>query len=290
MDQMPNVGKKSTTSQCYVFSIRWTVENIPNHDHTSLLRLFTLLCEKFIFQLEDTTNNLHYQCYCRWKKKQYAKTLAKRLNDQFLGIEIRPASDNGKLALAEYCLKDDTRVKGPWADRPIYLGSDLCCMKNPYPWQQTVIDFVEEPPDDRTINWVYNPEGCVGKSKLCKFLKFTKKWKRIPLGTATQLKTNCVVKGPHRAYYVDMPRVRGREEHVADLISAIEDIKNGDVESAMFGKEWNMMMLSPHVWIFSNDPPPWKHCSEDRWKAWTVKDMKLYAFEERGNVNALWRS
>ncbi len=284
--------KSGYKSQCFVFSLRWSVKNIPEHSHTDLCRLFSLRCEKFIFQLEDTDNNPHYQCYARWKKKHYPKTLAKRLNEQFRGIQVDPCSKNGMAAdaLSNYCMKAESRIKGPWADRPIYLGSDLVQVKNhPFQWQQMVFDMISEEPDDRTINWVYNHMGNVGKSKLCKFLKFHKLAKRIPLGTATQLKTNCVVKGPHRAYFVDMPRVRGKEEQVADLMSAIEDIKNGDVESAMYGKVWDMMMLSPHVWIFSNDLPPFKYCSRDRWKVWELNgsnpsEMVLEAYDYTADV------
>lgn len=271
---MPN-GKPKRQCQCYVFSLRWSVQNIADHNYTDLCRVFSLLAEKYIFQLEDTTDNLHYQCFARWKKKQYAKTLAKRLHEQFHGIEVRPCSENGKLALSNYCMKSESRVAGPFADRPIYLGQDLNCMRDPHPWQTRIMKMLDKDPDDRTIHWIYNREGNVGKSKLCKYLKFHKKWKRIPLGTATQLKTNAVTKGPFRAYYVDLPRVKGKEEAIQDLMSAIEDIKNGDVESAMYGKINEMQMVSPHVFVFSNDVPPINLATRDRWKVYTITDMKL---------------
>lgn len=167
-------------------------------------------------------------------------------------------------------MKADTRVIGPFGLRPIYLGQDLVCLNNPYPWQQSILHAMQQPPDDRTIMWIYNARGNVGKTKLMKFCKWNGLAVRIPLGTATQIKSSVISKGVHRCYMLDLPRVRGKDERIQEVFSAIEEIKNGWVESAMYGKNEELMMLPPHVYVFSNEPPNMSFASLDRWRIRTI--------------------
>lgn len=174
----------------------------------------------------------------------------------------------------DYCTKLASRLEGPWMDceskREEYKGEDLKCMETPLPWQQKVLDSVATEPDDRTINWIYNAEGNVGKSKLMKYMYWKKLGLRIPMGTSNQLRSSTVEKGPHRCYLVDLPRSRGADDRLQDLFAALEEIKNGWVETAMYGKAKVLMMKPPHLWVMSNFPPVMDLASQDRWKIWTI--------------------
>ena len=44
---------------------------------------------------------------------------------------------------------------------------------NPFPWQVWLLDLLKLPPDDRTIHYVWDPEGSIGKSKIVKYLDFS---------------------------------------------------------------------------------------------------------------------
>lgn len=235
-------------------------------------------CTRFCFQLErgDDEGKLHWQCRVQLSVRKRTTTLARALAtalDLPVGLfTVRPEHDAAASAL--YCMKEDTRVAGPWADRPIYMGRDLTCMRDPLPWQREVIRMIKAEPDDRSIIWIYNASGNVGKSKLCKWLRWGELATRIGLGTATQIKTSAIEKGAHRCYIVDLPRVRGSDETQAALFSALEDIKNGWVESSMYGKSAELLMEPPHVVVFSNDMPKLSYASLDRWKVFTIDDVE----------------
>lgn len=237
--------------------------------------LTDLNVDDYVFQLERGTElgKFHYQCWVHTKDKIRPETLRKTLPldvENLTSWGCQPASNNGKQQLRTYCMKKETRVAGPWGFRTIYTGADLACMSTPYPWQQDLIDMIAAPPNDRTIIWIHNPAGDVGKSKLMKWCKYNNLCRRIPLGTATQIKSSVITQGPHRCYMLDLPRVRGKEEKLRELFSAIEEIKNGWVESAMYGKHEEMMMIPPHVIVFSNDAPDLRMASSDRWRIYEV--------------------
>jgi len=249
--------------------------------------VLTEFAKQWCFQLEkgNNQNKLHYQVRLILPEPQKKETVLQVFSCRFQDmrdITFLPESNNSicQGGLAFYVMKDNTRVDGPWYDssytprrRNLYKGEDLVCMKEPLSFQRSIIDSVNKAPDDRTINWVCNFEGCAGKSKLMKYLRMNPKlfdFARVPMGTATQIKTSVIAKGPHRIYMVDLPRVRGSDERQQELFSALEEIKNGWVESPMYGKTDELLMMPPHVWIFSNELPNLKFASADRWRVWTI--------------------
>ena len=172
--------------------------------------------------------------------------------------------------------------------RNTYEGRDLRCMDEPYAWQKKIMDVINEEADDRTINWVYNASGCAGKSKLMKYLRWTNaEMARVGLGSATQIKTAVIKKGAHQIYMVDLPRVRGSDERQQELFSALEEIKNGWVESPMYGEAAELLMDPPHIWIFSNELPNISMCSLDRWYVWHLYEVaKLEQFDDDDPVDS----
>ena len=74
---------------------------------------------------------------------------------------------------------------------------------------------------------------------------------------------------------VDLPRVRGTDERQQELFSALEEIKNGWIESPMYGKAAELLMEPPHIWIFSNELPNTSFMSQDRWKIYKVNANEL---------------
>lgn len=266
--------------QCFRHSVTIPIGSMSESDfslmHTSIIDLFDQTCEDYIFQLErgEEEDKLHYQCYVRLIDKLRSRTLAVDWNCHFPGNTCSPASKKGNLALKNYVMKPETRVAGPWGKRPIYTGHDLNCMKHPNPFQQQVLDILATTPNDRTIHYLHEPSGGCGKSKLVKFLCYNNKAKRIPMGNAVQLKTFICQVGAASAYLIDIPRTTGAIEQLADLYSAIEEVKNGFVQSAMYGKVHQLYMEPPHILVFSNAKPKVARLSLDKWKIGTIdKDV-----------------
>ena len=272
----------SRTASCWVFSITWFA---PSDSQSVAHKAFEHFAKKFVYQWEraPSTGALHCQGYVNLKKRSHPKgrQLAKQLSAMGMkGVTCKPASSAGKVRLQQYCMKEETRVAGPWADRPIYMGADLVqVLADPYPWQRTVTEMIAMPPDDRSIHWVHDQGGGIGKSKLVKALCFKKKAYKVPFGTASQIKTAVIARGVQRCYLVNMPRTLGKKEYVSDLISALEEIKDGMVSSGMYGKTQELFMECPHLWVFANCKAPRSMMSRDRWHEWTIdEDMRLIPY------------
>lgn len=281
--------KKWGPSQVYHFCWRWSWSpklGITVDDFVSS-EMAERLCEalraeggkeaRFVFQLEKTGDtNLHFQGYCHTTTKMRALTLGGRLGTEFPGIEVQESSTAGREALRKYCMKADTRVKGPWADRAIeapYDGSDL--PKKWRPWQQAVIDAVSVPcKDDRTVNWIYDPEGGIGKSKLTKWLSWKEKAMPMALSDVKDGAYQIVEAGARGAYFFDIPRTKSRKVSMDELYSLVESVKNGLVVSHKY-KGGILRMLPPHVWVVSNWEPDVTKMSAGRIKVWAVTPLMI---------------
>lgn len=265
-------------TMCFVWSITINADDLFGLPNENIMKAWLgQMAKQWVFQKEQgAQGRMHYQCNVNLKKKNRTTWIVNQWAEETgcpktMCTARRVSTAGGKKAF-KYCMKEDTRVAGPWADKPIYQGQDLACMATPYPWQQKILDIITGEPDDRTLYWVYNAAGNVGKSKLLKYLKYKEMAVRVPMGTSAQLRCNTVAKGAHRCYVVDIPRMRGKEDSLRDLFSALEEIKNGWVESAMYGKDACLMMAPPHVIIVSNDKPNLTYASEDRWVVFQVGD------------------
>lgn len=261
--------------QCYRWS--FTIQSAGEDtalpcDRKTLEALFVDWGVKhWVYQHEKVARN-HYQGEVQLKVKKRKTWLLKRCGvvDK-KWVTLSPSSKGG--GAFAYCLKKESRVAGPWGDKPIYMGQDL--LKVPRPWQQEIISAIAKDPDSRTINWVWEADGNVGKSALAKYLAWNKMAIRIPPGNATQIKTYTIAVGSSRCYLVDFPRTDGKEERDTDMFSAVEDVKNGWIVSAMYGKVQELFMEPPHVWCFANRKPNRKLVSRDRWVEWTIEDGHL---------------
>lgn len=282
---------QTSNNGLYIFDAVYYVKS-PCHE--KVIKVFSQVCKKYIFQLEkgSKSGKLHYQCFLNLRVRKREKQLGKYLSGLGLeGISCRYCSDEGKAQLANYCMKDDTRIDGPWADKPLwklqYIPNDLKCMENPLPIQKQILEMIKLAPDDRSIVWIHDKRGNTGKSKLVKWLEFTDQAEGVPFGTAAQIKSYIIACGRHTCYVVDIPRTLGRDESLLDSFSALESLKNGTVKSAMYGKVQKLFMEPPHVICFSNQLPCKYLISRDRWAVFDVDYSSLQGYSVKPLVRRL---
>lgn len=109
------------------------------HDYSYLENIIRDISVSYIFQLENTEGsegkkNLHYQGFIQLSEKSRSSTLGKSLNTKLFGIQFSHCHDS--YALKKYCMKEDTRVLGPWSSEHIYVGKDLERIRSSkYDWQ-----------------------------------------------------------------------------------------------------------------------------------------------------------
>lgn len=200
---------------------------------------------------------------------------------------------------AAYCSKEETRVEGPWElGIPVTQGSnkrkkieearrsperikledpDLFrrvqmydsrkrfkdCFEFQYAlreWQTLLEAMISGSPDDRTIIWVYGPNGNEGKSTYAKKL-LSEGWFYTPGGKAENIKYQYVMDGERHVVF-NFPRCH------SDYINygVIEELKDGIVDNTKYVADQYHRIKDIHVVVMSNVLPDYGKISEDRVK------------------------
>lgn len=174
------------------------------------------------------------------------------------------------LATINYCKKIDTAIK-PNINNERTVKDPLEG-KELRPFQIKILEILEQDPDDRTINWVYDRLGNAGKTTLAKHLciKYPNECLYVG-GKASDIKYgvfNFLKKNNLRVVILDL--TRSLEGYVS--WQGIEEIKNGifyntKYESAM------CIYDCPHLIIFANFEPEIDKLSIDRWNIINLEDF-----------------
>lgn len=262
------------------FSVRLTPNVVDKKmmiDRDDMEMTLAAIADDYWFQLErgEEKGKLHFQCLIYVKERKRNTGVAKDVRAYFdegtiESMNVSATTKTRQKALARYVTKCDTRVDGPWSSKAIkqeYNGEDLMIIReNPLPMQKMVLDKMEEEPDDRKVVYIWSEKGNNGKTKLVKYLAFHKLAKCIGVNNADRLASAVVKSGAERAYFIDIPRTLDSKKSLTAVFETIESIKNGMVIDNMYGADNTLFMKSPHVFVFSNRPPPLKMLSADRWE------------------------
>ena len=245
------MGKKAVNVCVWCITYQETVGNdLPGISHMTKT-LASLDPAGYIFQLEKgkETGRLHYQGNLRLKEKMTMSKLRERIKslcrDSYAKgcLTLTPAHDLRKAAF--YCLKEETRVEGPWVfPSSTYLGQDCLTEAKMYPWQKSMFDLVvTKEPHDRHIHFVVDPNGNSGKSVFTKTLAWRHDAVVIPLGlSSAQVKAALTGAGQARLYIVDLPR---NNSSWKDVFDTLEEVKRGHVISSFHGKLKTLFMFRP---------------------------------------------
>lgn len=163
-----------------------------------------------------------------------------------------------------------------------YRGRDIRVLNNIanfHPWQKDVYKIIWNEmeqkfndPDPRSIYWIFDPRGNTGKSVFVKWLCVNKPDDvvKVSFGTPNQLRSSLISAGGKTCYFIDIPRVSNKEDSVENLLTVIEDLKNGYLVSNFYGRYSSLIMEPPNVFIFSNEKCPKTQMSQDRWRSYKI--------------------
>jgi hypothetical protein len=168
-----------------------------------------------------------------------------------------------------------------------YSGKDLKVFQNKenwYEWQKKIYKelFHEsgeiKEPNPREILALYDENGNNGKSSFFKYLYYhhSDEIGRITYGTASQLRASLNSLGSKKIYIIDLSRSKSKNDSEIDLLSAIEDLKNGVVPTSMYGSGTTLLMDIPHILISSNYIFDQSLLSKDRWKIYSIENKNLH--------------
>lgn len=264
------VDKNEKNNGCFHFSITYHFDLDTKVDFMISVKddfiksLKLIGVDKFVFQGEicPTTGRHHFQGYFHIKIKKRVTQLNKLFRFLDKGAGIKTSSAAGINALKTYCMKDATRVCGPWADKPIYLGEDL--PSKLLGWQDSLKNYILGPVNPREIIYVYDEFGMGGKSIFAKYMCYYYSCIKLTYGKQGDL-LNLVSKNQNKQCYIfDLSRTKPSTFSNEDLYSSIEDIKNGHFINTKYETE-SVIMRIPHIIVFANHLPRTDRMSEDRW-------------------------
>lgn len=280
----------SEVNQAKEFDVRVTTTYLNSNEWQRILYdLFMETCKHFMFQLECTNNdgdeNWHFQCYVYLKDRTRPSTYAKVIRKKFppnLALHVGYSSNNGKEALKLYVMKKDSTYRlGPWSDKDVARTEDEKInvqLKAEYkdvvwkPFQARILDSIAGPINRRTINWLFHPQGNIGKTWLSNYLNI---FYDYPVMTYSDSKRiiYLVTKTPRsRCYIFDLTKAKPKDIGNQDLYCAMEQIKNGIIFNT-FQSPCQFRMMPPHIWVFANVAPQIGMLSVDRWCVYHIDSV-----------------
>lgn len=290
-------SESDSNNGVYYFDIRWTLPPKPltGYDYDGIAKSFRMFlsaitADRYIFQFECnnplTGVNTHIQCSAHLKVKNRQSTVLNALITHTATKQPGPCyhvavcSTNGRDALAKYTMKPNSRINGPYADHPIYMGQDLPNIHDLKPWQARIFEEAgKEDIEKRTINWVFDQGGNTGKTTICKYLQYHHQIPTINFATARHMMDVIAANRYKPMYCFDLTRTKPAEVKMDDLYSVLEQIKNGQLTKTM-NKPEQWMQMPARVWVFSNYKPDLAKLSTDRFKIWEIAEGELTAITD----------
>lgn len=221
-------------------------------------------CKKWAFQLEQcpTTHRQHLQGRFSLKQKQRLSQIRSVFEGWHLSITSTENRDN-----QFYVLKEQTRISGPFADTDPVVPAHLLD-RTWYPWQQRIIDAATVY-DENKINCVVDNAGLNGKSLISHFIAASGLGSLIPCVNSSKDIMRLVMNKPKKPLYViDIPRAINHT-NFQELWAGIETVKSGYAydDRYSFKEEF---FARPQIWVFSNDVPPIRFITKERWNLWKI--------------------
>lgn len=244
-------------------------------------------------EIAPSTGTKHLQGYIQFKAKHRITWIKKKLGDT-IHLEIAkgsPASNE------DYCSKDEhyyergiIKVKGSnknelkeliekcdtWNDvlsickieKHLPYAREVWNNRKPEiqegvvlrPWQNKLFIELMKVPDDRSIVWVYDKNGGIGKTFFCKYM-----YTNYDAFYCSPAKGADIIHmyNNQRIILYDIPRCVD-EEYVN--WGVIEKLKDGIVFSGKYNSCLKYRNANAHLMVFSNNMPPLAKFSADRIK------------------------
>lgn len=185
------------------------------------------------------------------------------LQNKFHGCHWEPT--NNLKAANTYCSKTWTQIanhsKIDYKKKILQKNFKTKNFDELYDWQKSVLTILEKQPDDRTIHWYWEANGCTGKTTLIKYI--LKHYNTATYSCACKSADILSIADDTKTIYL-LNFTRNQEGFAP--YSALEQLKDGLIsDSKLKKKSNNIIMDSPHVICFANWPPDTGKLSQDRW-------------------------
>lgn len=241
-------------------------EVLANQEH--LKKVLGKVAKKWCFQLEEgeETGLPHFQGRVSLHKKVRLADVIKLILPEW---KIHWEGERDEAASEFYVQKSETRIAGPWSDKdkPIYIPRQLrgLTLKG---WQLELQGKCREF-DSRSIYFVIDPVGGIGKSTFTMYMGIHHGAIDVPPTCSTSddmCQFVCGALGDRKEDIIimlDVPRSI-TEKSWPKWISALETMKKGYMYDHRYRATVNRVD-SPVVIVFSNELPPASALTGSRW-------------------------
>lgn len=246
--------KQIPTSKHWCF----TLNNYTNEDIEEIEKVSSTIVQQYVFQEETGENGTeHLQGYIQFCKRVRPKNI-------FKNKRIHWERTRNIKASIEYCQKGETRT-----GKVFYRGiapKYTIQIRNWQPWMYKILGVVDAEPDERKIDWIWEPNGNRGKTIFSKWLYLNRPNVLVLSGKAADMKHAIVSyleknKIHPRTILINVPR--SKHEYIS--YTGLEEIK----DMFFFSGKYEGGMVcgpNPHVIIMANAEPEYEKMSEDRWR------------------------
>lgn len=135
------------------------------------------------------------------------------------------------------------------------------------PWQQAIMDVVNEEACPRKIHWIWETTGNVGKSWMANYLGAMHGATILTSGKKVDM-AYIYAQKPTKIVLFDLARTNeatdDRKHYLDGVYSLAEDLKNGRVVSTKYESK-TVFFRPPHVIFFANFEPDYTKWSQDRY-------------------------
>lgn len=243
-------------SPCIKWSFTWN--NYSEDDLSKLSSIVPDYCRFAIVGHEvGESGTPHLQGYLEFRSKRRPKSVFTWTNSIHWEKAKGTREDN-----VRYCSKDgNLKIQHGMPAKPKTISLDM--MKG---WQLEVLDQIKQEPDDRTIHWLWEPNGGVGKTSFLKYLVVHEDFTVLG-GKAADCRNGVVEYAkahngqvPKRIG-INVPRSFDPEYCSYEAFENLKDMLfySGKYEGGMICGD------CPHLYIFANFQPDIMKISEDRW-------------------------
>lgn len=258
--------------------VRWYDFTIHQYeeDLQEIIKKLKKSCSEWKFQEEraPTTDKLHLQGRMKLTGKGLRlSTCVKRFPGWHLSQTCNTNIDSW-----DYVIKSETRVRGPYSSLDVGISElphNLRDLKDKFKsWQKSILE-ISKIYNDRSINFVIDTIGGIGKTHFVNYCDLTKLAQSIPNLPSSKDTMRAVFDLEVRPiYFFDLPRALCKTK-MNEFYTALETIKGGVCydDRYTFRKK---IFAPPNIWVFTNKfPEDLSLLSADRWVFWEVINDEL---------------
>jgi len=239
----------------------FTLNNYTENELTQILRLFDVKKWTYIIGKEvGESGTPHLQGFITHKNPIAFNTLQKQMPRAHLEKAIANLDCN-----YAYCSKDGNFVTNIVQKKEVNVNYKKVI--TPRDWQIEIIDIIEKTPDARTIHWICDSVGNMGKTTLCDYI--ISEYKDVMYFTGGKASDICsqVLLQQEEGNEIKLclfDFCRSNEGFIS--YNALEALKNGLINSPKYKGGFLRLAWNPTIIVFANFMPERKKLSEDRWR------------------------